>query len=81
MFVISWIEIIGYVGMALILCSFLFKKVTVIRIVNAIGSIFSLTYGILTRTWPTAILNISLLVINSIYIFIFLHKTRNKKDL
>ena len=76
-----WIEIIGYVGMALILCSFLFKKVTIIRIVNAIGSVFSLTYGILTRTWPTAILNISLLIINSIYIIIFLHKTKKKKDI
>ena len=76
-----WIEIIGYVGMALILCSFLFKKIQVIRIVNAVGSIFSLTYGILTHTWPTAILNISLLIINSIYIFIFLHKTRKKKDI
>lgn len=81
MFVISWIEIIGYVGMALILCSWLFKNVNVIRLVNITGSIFSLTYGILTRTWPTAILNIALLIINSIYLFIFLHKTRKNKDI
>lgn len=76
-----WIEIIGYIGMALILCSFLFKKITIIRTVNAIGSIFSLTYGILTKTWPTAILNISLLTINSVYMILFLHKTRKKKDI
>lgn len=72
-----WIEVIGYIGMALILCSFLFKKVCIIRAVNAVGSIFSLTYGILTRTWPTAILNISLLTINSIYL-IFMIRDKKK---
>ncbi len=76
-----WIEILGYTGMALILCSWLFKNVNVIRTVNIIGSVFSLTYGILTHTWPTAILNICLLVINSVYLILFLHKTRKKKDI
>ena len=71
-----WIEIIGYVGMALILCSFLFKKIQIIRLVNMAGSIFSLTYGILTRTWPTAILNISLLIVNCVYLIIYLYKKR-----
>ena len=76
-----WIELIGYIGMALILCSWLFKNVNVIRTVNIVGSIFSLTYGILTRTWPTAMLNIALLIINLTYMIIFLHKTRKKKDI
>lgn len=76
-----WIEIIGYTGMALILCSWLFKNVNVIRAVNITGSCFSIAYGILTRTWPTAILNICLLVINSVYLILFLHKTRKKKDI
>jgi len=71
-----WIEIIGYVGMSLILCSFLFKKIQIIRTVNMIGSIFSLTYGILTRTWPTAILNMSLLIVNCVYLIIYLYKKR-----
>lgn len=71
-----WIEVIGYVGMALILVSFLFKKIEVIRVINAFGSIFSLTYGFLTRTWPTAILNISLLIVNCVYLIIYVRKTK-----
>lgn len=76
-----WIEIIGYVGMALILSSWLFKNVNIIRAVNIAGSIFSLVYAILVKTWPTAILNIALLIINSVYLILFLHKTRKKKDI
>ena len=72
-----WIDIIGYVGMALVLCSFLMKKLTLVRLVNMCGAILSLVYGILTHTWPTAILNGSLLLINGIYLI--LDKTRKKK--
>lgn len=76
-----WIEIIGYMGMGFILISFLMKKIHIIRIVNMIGAVLSLTYGILTFTIPTAVLNGALLIVNGIYLFIFLHKTRRKKDI
>lgn len=73
-----WIEVIGYIGMALVLGSFLMKKVHLIRLVNVCGAILSLTYGILTKTWPTAVLNGALIIINCIYLFLFLHKTYKK---
>lgn len=71
-----WIEIIGYIGMSFILCSWLFKNVYVIRFINIIGSVFSMIYAILTHTTPTALLNISLLIINSIYLIIYVIKKR-----
>lgn len=74
-----WIDIIGYTGMALVLCSFLMKKLTLVRLVNMCGAVLSLAYGILTSTWPTAILNGALLLINGIYLI--LDKTRKKKDI
>lgn len=73
-----WIEVIGYIGMALVLGSFLMKKVHLIRLVNVCGAILSLIYGIFTRTWPTAVLNGALIIINCIYLFLFLHKTYKK---
>ena len=76
-----WIEIIGYVGMAFVLGSFLMRKIQWVRIVNMVGATLSLVYGILTQTWPTAALNGALLIINSMYVIIYLDKTRRKKNI
>ena len=52
-----------------------------VRIVNMVGAILSLTYGILTQTWPTAALNGALLIINGVYLIIYFHKTRKKETI
>ena len=76
-----WVEVIGYVGMAFVLCSFLMKKVKWIRIINMIGAALSLTYGILTATIPTAALNGALIVINSVYlVFIITKEIKDRKN-
>ena len=69
-------EIIGYLGSALILVSFLFKDVRLIRLVNIVGALFFIVYGFTTKTWPTVVVNIALIII---HIF-FLVKMR-KKDI
>ena len=69
-----WIEILGYIGMGLILISFAMKDVKWLRIINIVGSVFSVTYGLLTRTIPTACLNCALIIINFIYLIIYLRK-------
>ena len=74
-----WIEIIGYIGMVLVLCSFLMKKIKWLRIVNCCGAVLSSIYGILTYTWPTAILNISLTIINVIYLIVIICKERRNE--
>ncbi len=64
----NWIEILGYVGMVIVLISFLLTDMKWLRIVNMTGGTISLIYGILTNTLPTALLNASLVTINGFYL-------------
>lgn len=59
-------EFIGYAGTALILLSMVMTSVTWLRWLNLAGSVFSMTYGLLTDTMPTFWLNICLVLINGI---------------
>ena len=61
-------EIIGYVGSALVLLSFLMSSVLKLRIINSLGSLASLIYGLLVHTYPTVIMNGALLIINIVFI-------------
>lgn len=67
------IEIIGYVASAVVLLSFLFKNVKVIRIVNIVGATIFVIYGLLLPTYPTALMNFALIVVHCVYL-IQLHK-------
>ena len=57
------LEIFGYLGMALVLLSMMMTSLKWLRIINMSGAITCAIYGILTNTWPTAWLNIGLLLI------------------
>ena len=61
-------EIIGYLGSSLILVSFLFKDIKLIRIVNIVGALFFIIYGLAIKTWPTVIVNIALIIIHIFYL-------------
>ena len=61
-----YLEIFGYVGMVLVLVSMMMTSVKWLRILNMSGAIICTTYGILTDTWPTALLNIGLLIIQMV---------------
>ena len=60
----SWFDIIGYLGMLFVVCSFLMKNIRWLRLLNVIGGILSCVYGFLTKTYPTAVLNLILVTIN-----------------
>lgn len=59
-----WLEIFGYLGMVVVLISFFLSDLKTLRIVNMVGGIICLIYGILTKTFPTALLNASLVAVN-----------------
>ena len=61
-----YLEIFGYLGMALVLVSMMMTSVKWLRILNMSGAIICAIYGILTNTWPTALLNIGLLIIQMV---------------
>ena len=58
------IEMIGYVGSALVLVSMLMTSVVKLRVINLIGSVIFAAYAVIIRSWPTAIMNICLAGIN-----------------
>lgn len=69
------IEIIGYAGSALVLVSFLMASVVKLRVVNAVGSLIFAVYALIIRSYPTALMNVCLVLINLYYLW----KLRNKE--
>ena len=74
-------DIIGYAGMALLVSSFLMKNMVLLRSLNLLGGVLSAIYGFLTKTYPTAILNIILVTINLIALIIFFMKKHKAKKI
>ncbi len=62
------IEAIGYTGSALVLVSFLMVSVVKLRVVNSIGSIIFTVYAFIIHSYPTAIMNLCLVMINIYYL-------------
>ena len=69
------IEIIGYVGSGLVLVSFLMASVVKLRVVNTIGSFIFAVYALLIPSYPTALMNVCLVLINLYH----LYKLRNSE--
>ena len=59
------VEVVGYVGMAFVVISFGMKNIRLLRILNTIGAVLCCVYGFVTKTYPTAALNVMLIIINA----------------
>jgi len=69
MFGISVTEWVGYLASFVIMISFLMKNIITLRIINSIGAILFIVYGILLLTsWPIIITNVFVLGINIFYL-------------
>ena len=58
------IELIGYFGSLLVVVSMLMTSVVRLRIINSIGSMIFTCYALIIKSYPTALMNFSLVVIN-----------------
>ena len=58
------IDIIGYIGMAIILYSFTIENIYKLRLMNSIGSIVWIVYGLGIMAGPTIMVNSSVLAIH-----------------
>ena len=63
------LEIAGYIGSALVLISFLMTSVVRLRIVNMAGSLISFIYALLIRSYPLALMNCALVLINLYFLW------------
>lgn len=74
------IELFGYLGSALVVVSMLMASVVKLRVINTIGSIISGTYALIIGSFPLALMNACLIVIN-VYNLVKLLKTRRQYDM
>ncbi len=74
------IEAIGYIGSALVLVSFLMVSVFKLRVVNAIGSIIFTVYAFIIHSYPTAIMNVCLVLINIYHLYKMSRSTEKVYD-
>ena len=71
------IEIAGYVGSTLVVVSMLMSSVVKLRVINTIGSVISATYALIIHSYPLALMNICLIIIN-VYNLMKLLKTKQQ---
>ncbi len=64
----DWFEILGYLGTAFLLLSFVMTSVVRLRVLNTIGSLISFFYLMPKGAYPTAFMNAALVVINVIHL-------------
>lgn len=71
------IEIFGYIGCVFVIVSMLMTSVVKLRVINTVGSSISAVYAMIGHSYPLAVVNASLVVIN-IYNLAKLAKADNK---
>lgn len=74
------IEIIGYLGSALVVASMLMSSVVKLRVINTIGSGIFAAYALMIHSYPTALMNACLVGIN-VYNLIKLNQKDRSYDL
>ena len=73
------IDIFGYIGTVLILYSFTIENIYKLRLINSIGSVFWIIYGIGIMAGPTILVNSCVLCIHT-YWFIKHSKKKNANN-
>jgi len=71
------IELVGYLGSALVLVSFLMTSVVRLRIVNMVGSLISCIYALVIGSYPLALMNFALILINLRFLWVAAHTSEN----
>jgi len=66
---ITYTEWVGYLASLVLIISFMMKNVNTLRIVNSVGALLFVAYGImLTISWPIIITNGFILLLNVYYL-------------
>ena len=63
------VELIGYLGSALVVVSMLMTSVVRLRVINLMGSAIFTVYALLIKSYPTAVMNLFLVGINVYHLF------------
>lgn len=71
------IELFGYLGSTLVVVSMLMASVVKLRVINCIGSVISATYAFIIGSFPLALMNICLIIINLYNLYKLLKSDRH----
>ena len=63
-------EWVGYLAMTVLLVSFMMKNVIKLRIINSVGCLFFVIYGIMISQYPIVITNLAIILINLYYLLL-----------
>ena len=63
------IELIGYLGSALVVFSMLMTSIVKLRVVNTVGCVIFTAYAFVIGSYPTAVMNLCLMGINVFQLF------------
>lgn len=64
-------EWVGYLASVALIISFMMKNVNTLRIINSVGAILFIIYGVMLATsWPIIITNVFILLVNIYYLTI-----------
>lgn len=72
----NWVEVIGYFAMTFLVLSFIPKQVKPIRIINLIGCLFFVAYGILLGWKFPIIISNGLIAVIQIYHLLFVKEKK-----
>ncbi len=61
-------EYIGYAASAMVLISFLMKNIRNLRILNSVGCLLFIGYGVLLSSIPIIVTNTAIVLINGFYL-------------
>jgi len=74
----SNVEILGYVGTALVVTSFLSRSMFFLRLLNAIGASVITLYAFWIDAWPMVWLNGLLALINGYHLLLLMYEKNNR---
>ena len=63
-------EWVGYLAMTVLLVSFMMKNVINLRIINSVGCLFFVIYGLMISQYPIVITNLAIILINLYYLLL-----------
>ncbi len=63
-----WLELVGYLGSVVVAISLMMRSLLRLRIINSVGCVVFVIYGILIHAYPVAILNAFVAGINAFYL-------------
>jgi hypothetical protein len=63
-----WLEMFGYMGSLLVAISLMMRSLLRLRMINSIGCVIFVVYGVVIHAYPVAIMNGFIILINAFYL-------------